>query len=501
MGALVLTIVLSNRSVGEYQPLFTNLQAADAAEIIKILEEQGIDYQLSDSPSNGTTVSVPADRVYRVRLELASQGLPQGGVVGFELLESIPLGATDFDRRMNYLRALQGELTRTIQHLDGVKEARVHISLPEESLFVQDRLPPTAAVLLRLESSRPPDAAQVRGIMNLVASSVDGLNPEDVTVIDQTGRVLSSMIENQQSNPSSGLAASHLDIQDEFQAELQQNVQSLLEQVFGPGNVVARVTADLNFDVQETERTLLLPVDDQTGQGFVRTVQELQEQFQGTGMPAQDPTGVNLGYPNGIAGSGDSNYTRTETSTEYDYNRVVERTSIAPGAVRRLSVAVVVNRQLTPVEEQQISNLVSGAIGLDPNRQDQISVVGMPFDRSLLDSLGQSIPPEPGIEEPVNERPQWVVAAVVAGALLAILAILLVLRRRRAVQQEEIDDVAALLEMEHSGMEAAPVQDEDFSQIVEEESFEPALEELFLERARKEPEQIARVIRTWLSER
>ena len=213
--------------------------------IVTKLKEKKIPYQLSDS---GNSILVPSDKVSELRLELASSGLPQGGGVGFEIFDSKTLGVTEFVQQLNYQRALQGELSRTINGLDEIQHSRVHIVIPKKSLFAEDQLKPTASVILKLKSGRSLRPAQIDGIVHLVASSVEGLNPSDVMVVDNTGKVLSKI---QDDAKLGRLSNSQADYQRNFEKDLTGRVQSMLEKVVGEGKAVVRISADLDFRVVE----------------------------------------------------------------------------------------------------------------------------------------------------------------------------------------------------------------------------------------------------------
>lgn len=476
-----------------WQPLFTGLAPQDAAAIVERLEREGVPYRLS---GQGSTVEVPEDQVYRVRLQLAAEGIPTGGVVGYELFDQSRFGDTDFDRRVRFLRALQGELARTIQQIEGVEAARVHIALPEDSLFLTERQPASAAVLLRLRPGARLGPEQVRAVVNLVAGSVEGLEPQQVTVVDERGRLLSAGLgagEEEAAAP----AGDALTAQREVEARLQRELQALLEQVLGPGNVVTRVAVELNMDRLTVERELFEPA---RPDGVLRSVQELRERFEGEGTPpvgGVPGTGANGDVPSYpvVVGGGQGTYEREETVRNFEVNRVVEHRVVAPGAVRRLSVSVVVNRALDPAQERAIRDVVAAAIGFDPQRSDQIAVIGMPFDTSLAERLAG---PEAG-EAPTREGaglplPAWALGA--GGALLATLALGAWLaararmRRRLAALEQEL---LTRLEQERRRLQEAAAAN---GRARAGGGLAAGVEEA----ARQDPARVARVLRVWLTE-
>ncbi|MDI3280891.1 MAG: flagellar basal-body MS-ring/collar protein FliF, partial [Bacillota bacterium] len=277
VGTLVLIGSLSSRP--HFVPLFTRLEPQDAGLIVAKLKEAGIPYKLE---ANGTAILVPEEHVYETRLSMASQGLPRGGVFGFELFNETQLGTTDFERRLKYNWALQGELTRTIRNLSEVEDARVHIVLPERSLFVQEEKEPTASVLLKLKPYAQLTEEQIRGIAHLLAGSVEGLKPENVTILDSSGNILSEFLadevkDRQPGSFSDRKLAAQMQARRDLERELSRSVQTMLERVFGPGRVVARVSAELNFDYEESNSELFTPVTGESG--ILRSQQEETERY------------------------------------------------------------------------------------------------------------------------------------------------------------------------------------------------------------------------------
>lgn len=480
-----------------YVPLFTNLNPQDAGSIVTQLESQSVPYRLANS---GRTIEVPEGVVHRTRLALAQQGLPSNGVVGFEILARPPLGQTDFDKRVQYLRALQGELTRTILAIEGVQDARVHLNIPEPSVFVRDRRPASASILLKLNPGAVIDPGQVRGIVNLVAGTVDGLRPEAVTVLDQTGRLLTALVPETGGTAGTagagGAAANNnLIVQQDFQRKLEASLQTLLDGVLGTGNAIARVTAELNFDSGTEVQEMFRPIAN--GQGILENMNLIQETFRGTGGAAAPAGTASNTIPTMpiVTGDGTSDYSRTENRNVPVLDRISKQITVAPGAVKRLSVSVVVNRAITPDEEDQLRRLVTAAVGLDANRSDQISVVGLPFTNPLADAFKQ----EPGAP-PVKQGPAWLRYAIWAVAALVVLAsFLLAMRigRRRAAREKE------RLARELQALEQRLAQEKAAAAAREIQAVQAAQSELQTQvanLARQKPEEVAQIIRTWLNE-
>ncbi|BAS27497.1 flagellar M-ring protein FliF [Limnochorda pilosa] len=406
-----------------YAPLFSDLRPREAGEIAQVLTEKGIPYELGDA---GSTLLVPRDLVYRTRIELAAQGIPSGGTVGFELLNQSSLGMTEYERRVRYVLALQGELARTIQELSPVREARVHIVQPQPSVFVEERRPATASVLLDLRPGEDLSRDQVRGVVNLVASSVEGLAPASVTVVDTRGRTLSDML---QQNPSDALAMNHLELQRAYEKELQTSVQTMLEQVYGYGNAVVRVKTQMDFSSADELNEEFAPVQG----GGIRSEQRTEERFEGEGTVAPGgPAGVESNVPGyvGVA-TGPSSYEKIDTVTNYELSRRQVKRTVPPGRVQGISVAVWVDGTLTPAEQGGIEAAVASAVGADPARGDAVSVQAIRFSRPEAPVVAAAAP------LPLSYL-------VLLGVLLAVLTAAGVwwALRRRAAQPEEAGEGA-----------------------------------------------------------
>lgn len=489
IGAMAVRVMFSARGPA-YEVLFSNLKLKDSADIVAWLESQKVPYKLEGS---GTTILVPKESVYKVRLQLASQGLPKGGSVGFELLDQSKVTSTDFERRTNYLRALQGELARTITEIEGVEEARVHVALPEESVFITKSKPASAAVFVKLKPGVELTRQQVSGIIHLVSKSVQDLTPENVVVVDYTGVVLRGQETDQGAGGTTPSSA--LEFKREFEKTLEDGIKSMLERVMGAGNVSVRASAELNLDKSTVTKAMFSPVVNQ--EGIARSIHQLQETFRGTGSVPGGPAGTPSNVPGfqGLGSAQQSDYTKTETTRNFEINEIREQVAIAPGTVKRLSVAVLVNRDLEANQAKDIETLVAAAIGFDATRRDQISVVGMPFDTSLADMLRQ----EAGEKRPagLTQLPKWVVpaAACALGALL-LLILLRAIRRRRAVKEAPVPEEGVPAPAQVPAPVAAGGTVAIQIPETESEKLKKEIEEL----ARTNPETVAQLLRGWLSE-
>jgi len=377
IGLLALTAALARRP--HFAVLYANLQQEDAAEVVKRLREMKVAYRVTGSG----TIEAPAARVDELRLDLASESLPAGGQAGFELFDRTRIGLSEFGEQLNYQRALQGELARTISHLDPVEEARVHISLPRDRLYASEEEKPTASVVVKLRGGGQLTSAQVRSVVHLVAGAVGGLAPEAVTVLDARGRLLSNADEAGPEGVGLAAASSQLQMRREFERQVEQAVQSMLDGVIGPGRAMVRASAALSLDRVETERETFEPTAD--GSGVLQSRRETKESYRGLAEPgAIGIPGIssNSAAPPTIARTTPraDQYEHTDLTADYRVSRQVERTLQPPGQLKRLSIAVFVDEEAKIGDTQEIKNAVAAAAGLDRQRGDEVVVSRVAFE-------------------------------------------------------------------------------------------------------------------------
>jgi flagellar M-ring protein FliF len=373
-----------------YRPLYADLSTESAAEIVTWLGNEGIPCRTIQ----GGTVQVPEDQVYSVRLALASAGLPRGGGVGFEIFDKTNLGATDFAQQINYQRALQGELERTIGRFPQVESARVHLAQPKESLFVSERREPTASVVLRLKRGEQLDQSQVNGIVHLVSSAVPRLKKENVSVVDTGGKVLNER--DGPGNDFASLTSAQLVYQKRLEDYYKQKIQSMLEGALGSDKAVARVSAEIDFDQVQTNEDRFDP-DLVAVRSEQKVVETATDQKTG-GIP-----GVKGGLADKIQGNARQEETglltqRKQDTTNYEISRVQRQVNGAVGKLQRLSVGVLVDgtyRQdgkdavyvaRTQEEIANLEQIVKAAIGFSVERGDDVSVVNVPFSVERVES-------------------------------------------------------------------------------------------------------------------
>lgn len=320
-------IAIQTSTKVEYATLFTQLEPTEAGKIVEKLKEKKIPYKLED---NGTTILVDKNKVYDTRISIAAEGLPESGIVGYEIFDKTNLGMSEFVQKLNYRRALEGELAKTINSLNGVKKARVHIVIPEKALFEKDQKQPTASVTLQLAGENVLSRLDIRGIQNLVASSVEGLAPNNVTVVDHRGRIISES----EVDPNSVLGKTQTQHEQQIRVEqyLTNKVQSLLDGVLGPGNSEVRVSAELDFTQIEKTITDYNPDrqvvrSEQTNTQNAKTVDSLQ-------YPAPNRTVEN-----------------SSTITNYEIPQTIEKIVNGVGTIKRITVGALINGTYKVVEK------------------------------------------------------------------------------------------------------------------------------------------------------
>lgn len=467
----------------ENVPLFTNMDVKDAGEVAAKLKESKIPYEIGN---NGSTILVSSKDVYRVRLELASQGLPKGNK-GFEIFDQNKFGATEFQNKVNYLQALQGELTRTIEQMSEIEKARVHIVLPEDSLYKKNEKPATASIMIKLKPSAQLSPEQVKGIVNLVAHSIQGLKPENVTVVDSFARVLND--QNNTQNIPSATTLTQLELTKKVQDDLQRSAQSLLEQVLGPGKAAVRVSVELNFDQRTVDRQVFEPVVDD--KGIIRSSQDTSESYKGTPQAGGVP-GTTSNIPGYVTSNNTaSQYEKKESTRNYEINETKEKLVVTPGSIRRLTVAVLVDGNVTKAQQDTITKTVSSALGFNQARGDVVSVESIPFSTELADKQRKE---ELELEQQ-QARLQWMKLGAVAVAVIGFFFLLRSLMRRRQAEEDEADmmELTQSIQEQHAlEMAAAETNSQDRERMAQREAIAKL--------AKGKPDEVAQLIKTWLSE-
>lgn len=486
-----------------YAPLFTGLAAEDASAIVEQLNSAGTPYQLADG---GSTILVPRETVYDTRIAMSGEGLPAGDGGGYSLLDQQSVTSSEFQQQIAYRRALEGELTKTIQSIDGVEVAVVHLAIPEKDVFTRETDKPTASVLVDTAPGKDLTSGQVQAVLNLVSSSVEGMVPESVTVADSSGRVLSNGTEG----GIGALGDSRAERTREYEERLASEIETMLDQVVGRGGSVVKVTADLDFDRTETRTDRYEPNPDVPPLAESTT----EERYEGAGGTATG--GVlgpdNIQVPAGAAG--DSTYEKTQETRNNAVTKVTEMRESAPGAVNGLDVAVLLNtRTAGAANRADVQRLVASAVGIDPQRGDTLQVTDLPFDESAAEAAAAELAEARTAEESAARANLLKTAGLVL-LVVAVLgyAVLSGRRRRRAqltdAERIQLERLQQSLELqaarERAELDAAAAA---VASIEPPKPVDPKVEAVALARdeitemVQKQPEEVAQVLRAWLADR
>lgn len=512
--AVIVALVLWAKSP-DYRPLFSNLSDQDGGAIVTQLTQMNVPYRFAD---NGSAIEVPADKVHELRLRLAQQGLPKGGAVGFELLDQEKFGISQFSEQVNYQRALEGELSRTIETLGPVKSARVHLAMPKPSLFVREQKSPSASVTVNLEPGRALDEGQISAVVHLVSSSVAGLPPGNVTLVDQSGHLLT------QSNTNArDLNDAQLKYAADVEGRIQRRIEAILGPIVGNSNVHAQVTAQIDFDNKEQTEEQYRP-NGEASQAVLRSRQVNESEQIGSpnaggvpgalsNSPAPAPTAPIVApaanqtpQASRESSNGPRNTQRNETSN-YEVDRTIRHTKRNVGDVQRLSVAVVVNYQtlpdgkplpLTPDQMKQIDALTREAMGFSTQRGDTLNVVNSPFTRA--EESGNELPfwQQQAFIDQIMSLGRWLIVALVAWILWRK-AIRPQLTRRQQESQAVAEQARAIQETQ----EAVEVHLSKDEQLQQRRSHQRLGAEVMSQRIREmsdnDPRVVALVIRQWMN--
>lgn len=504
--ALVVGVLLWSREP-DYAVLFSNLEERDGGAIVTALQQQNVPYKFSEG---GQAILVPAAQVHDVRLRLAAQGLPKGGLVGFELMENQKLGVSQFHEQINYQRALEGELARTIQSIAQVAAARVHLAIPRQTAFLRDDKKPSASVLVSLRPGRTLEPAQLAGIVHLISSSVPELADDNVSVIDQNGALLTGAAGSLR---AAGLDATQLKYVQDLENTYIRRIESILSPLLGPGNFRAQVTTDVDFD--QIEQTAETYKPNPSATQAIRSQQTSEQTNGGSGAqgvpgaltnqpPAPNTAPITDPQANGTAASTTQTGNTSRSSvTNYELDRTIQHVKQAAGQVKRMSVAVVVNYRtetlpngktktvpITDKELGQITELVRQAVGFNQARGDTLNVASSSF----AEPQAEQIPALPWWKDPeilsmAREASKYLV--VLAAIALVYFGVLRPLMRSLAPPAQATEDEAE----EEGGEAAAALEALPEAQVTT--TFETKLQ-LARDLARSDPKLVANTIKEWM---
>lgn len=521
--AIIVAMVLWAKQP-DYRVLYSNVSDQDGGAIVTQLTQMNIPYRFSET---GGAIEVPADQVHELRLRLAQLGLPKGGAVGFELLDQEKFGISQFSEQVNYQRALEGELARTIETLGPVKSARVHLAMPKPSLFVREQKSPSASVTVNLAPGRAMDEGQISAVVHLVSSAVAGLPPGNVTLVDQSGRLLT------QSNTSGrDLNDAQLKYAADVESRVQRRIEAILSPIVGNGNVHAQVNAQIDFDNKEQTEEQYHP-NGNPAQAVMRSRQLNESEQVGGPYPGGVPGALSnqpapannapITTNNPQNGQQNQNAQQTTTSTansagprntqrnettNYEVDRTIRHTKMNVGDVQRLSVAVVVNYRtladgkplpLTADQLKQIEDLTREAMGFSQQRGDTLNVVNSQFNAT---------------DESAGELPFWQQQAFIdqllaAGRWLLVLIVAWILWRKavrpQLVRREEerkalLENAQARQMPEEEAVEVRLSKDEQTQQRrANQRMSAEVMSQRIREMSDNDPRVVALVIRQWMS--
>ena len=518
VAAAVAAVVMGRQP--DYRVLFSNLGDKDGGAVVAQLSQMNVPYKYAEG---GGAILIPAERVHDVRLRLATQGLPKGSVAGFELMESNKFGMTQFQERLNFQRGLEGELTRSIQALSSVQSARVHLALPNQNGFFREQQKPSASVLVSLHPGRILDRAQLAGIVHLVASSVPELAPSAVSVLDDTGKLLS---QSPDSTAGAEINAQQLLYVQQLEQQYSRRIMDILEPVVGRDNVKAQVTAEVDFSQTESTSEQFRP-NQTPDSSAVRSQQVLESRGSSTKTatgvpgavanqpPAPSAAPINGANPAPNAGGQQGTEEQTnkrESTTNYEVDKTVKVVRGSTGAVKRLSAAVVVNYQsaedkgktvtkaLTPEQIEQMTALVRETIGFNRERGDSVNLMNTPFQVTAVPTTDTPLWKQPEVVD-LAKTFAWPVGAVLFAALVLMGLVRPALKGSAPAKATAAKPVAG---GQLDALEAETPERPALAAPSRKDEVLPATpEQLRLEDARvlakENPVAVANILKTWLN--
>lgn len=484
-----------------YAPLYTNLAAQDAAAVVEKLNENGVPYELA---AGGTQIMVPADMVYDTRLSMSAEGLPlSASTTGYSLLDKEGITTSDFKQQVDYQRAIEGELARTIESLDAVRTATVHLAIPQQNVFNDGSSQPTASVMLTLEPSVTITTAQVQSVVYLVASSVPKLDKDDVAVSDSSGRVLAAP-----GDDLMGMAGNDARAQmtQDYNNRLATALQTMLDRALGVGHSMVTVNAELDFDRTATT-TQEYTYDETVPPAWT---QESTESY----STSESNNSSDANRPNDNLGTGDPNlstadstsdgtYTRTDRTVSNALGTVTQTVENTPGALKNMSVAVLLDSEAPTLDVAAVEALVTSAVGLDTARGDSLAIEAVAFDRTAEQAAAdaQNAASAAEIAQAQHERMMdWIKQGVIAGGILLLLIGTIIASKRRKRDDPDADPAPQVDLITHQIPPGALLAPEPMpASVIPEPSQETgASRRALIALAQEQPDDVARVLSGWL---
>ncbi len=523
----------------DFKPLFTNLAPEDAGQVVTRIHETGVEYRLAQ---NGTTVMVPSGKVAEVRLQLASAGLPKTGRIGFELFDKTNFGATDFTEQVNYHRALEGELERSIMSMAEVEQARVHITFPKDSIYLENRQPAKASVLIKLKLGAKLSAQNIAAVCNLTASAVEGLTPEAISVMDINGNLLIRPKKPglpDGPEPNDGL----LEYRQKMERDLLAKVNSTLEPLLGADKYRAGITVECDFTSGEQSEETYDPT-----KSVMVTSQRTEDGSTGLASSGVPGTASNMPRPAARPASGLAGSNRRTENISYQSSRMVKHLKLPQGNIKRISLSIVLDQSVRFVKGQKVieppspeklkvvKDLAAGVVGVQADRGDQVIVETFPFEATLNIQPAPTATPAPA-GKPVVQGPEWMppwlqqamkdknfpmLLGIGAGAVLLLFVAggWLLMRKRKSSKKRKASAADSVAGGAKRAIEGPDISKEFEARIAEqnalkEQQARDVLDSMKLppvttkkaellvkhisEEAKKDPGAMAQVVRTWLN--
>ncbi len=414
----LLAVLLFFLNEPNYSTLYSGLSQEDASKVVEYLGNQKILYKIDD---NGQTIKVPREKVYELRLALAGKGIPSSGVIGYEIFDKTSMGMSEFMQKLNYKRALEGELSRTIQQQDGVVGARVHIVIPQKTIFKEEEKNPTASVVLKLRNNSAPSKENIESIVNLLCGSVEGLQPNKVSIIDTKGRIFNNDTDEE---PLAFASTKQYEIKRSVENYLAQKAQSILDNVLGYGNAMVQINAEINFD--QVEKTM-----EQYDPDSQVAVSEQTIKTNNSGKVRNDTTAQS----------------NENSLTNYEISKTIQKVIEGSGNIKRLSVAAVINDIPKEVKKgenteivfeprpaaqiKKLEEIIKNAVGIDETRNDQFSLVNIPFETKPAENLT-----EEAVSGALPNPNEWINLVFIVVAIVSSIFVLKSLMKR--LQNERI---------------------------------------------------------------
>lgn len=416
--AILIPILITWATKTTYAVAFSGLSETDAGAVVEELTALGVPYKLEGS----STILVPTDQVYEVRLKMATAGLPQtGSTVGYELFSGSTLGMTEFTQKVNYQRAVEGELERTIGSLNSVEAVSVHIVVPEKTLLSSTQQEPTASIMIKTKSGAMMDVGQVKAITHLVAASIEGLKSENVVVVDSDGTMLASGSSSGADGAAAAVSDSRRAAELAAAKELQYKAQQMLDSVLGPDKAIVQANVTLDWTQREITSNTFDPTP-----AAVRSSQITSESYTTNGTTTGGVPGAATNLPTPVAtatgGSGTTSYQKTDTTTNYELATTLSREIIEPGQIKQISVSVLVDSITDPAQLDVLRSAVAAAVGIDDTRGDSLSVESIIFDRTYYTDQAAEM-------EQASKTNSYIQYAKIGGAILLFVILLLYVQR------------------------------------------------------------------------